>query len=136
MPSRDGLRLTMSSRDEDWASLRFIGEEIRVEFEQLKLPLKKPEAPDLFHWEGVDWRVRRVISSWSEYGRKGRMARNMSPAHARTASRRGSWGVGRFYFRVEVQDGRVFDLYFDRAPDDASDRLGHWFLWREMAPSE
>ena len=64
--------------------------------------------------------------------RKGRFARNMSPTHSRAAAKRGSWGVGRFYFRVEVADRRVFDLYYDRAPDDASDRLGHWFLLREM----
>jgi hypothetical protein len=56
----------------------------------------------------------------------------MQPHNLRLAKKRGSWGVGRFYFRVQVQEGRVFDLYYDRAPDDASDRLGHWFLLREM----
>jgi hypothetical protein len=120
--------------DDDWEALRFIGEEIQVEFDQARFPLKKPIAPDRFNWGLEEFAVTRVHSAWREYGRKGRMARNMQPAHASVAAQRGSWGVGRFYFRVQVQDGRVFDLYYDRAPGDASDRLGHWFLWREMRP--
>ena len=126
----------MNARDEDWSPLRFIGEEVEVVIEQVRLPIKKPEAPDTFHWKGNEWRIQRVISVWSEYERRGRMARNMSPAHSIAATRRGSWGVGRFYFRVQVEDGRVFDLYYDRAPDDASDRLGHWFLLQELKAKE
>ncbi|NIN66282.1 MAG: hypothetical protein GTO63_16635 [Anaerolineae bacterium] len=60
----------------------------------------------------------------------------MQPEHLRSVRRFGSWGVGRFYFRVRVEDGRVFDLYYDRAPKDAADRQGHWYLWRELKPSE
>jgi hypothetical protein len=41
--------------------------------------------------------------------------------------------VGRFYFRVRSETGQVFDLYYDRAIKDADDRLGHWFLYREVA---
>jgi hypothetical protein len=64
------------------------------------------------------------------------MSKNMKPAHLREAERRGSWGVGRFYFRVRTDKERIFDLYYDRAPKQAADRLGHWFLWREMAAQE
>jgi hypothetical protein len=56
----------------------------------------------------------------------------MAPAHAATAARRGSWGVGRFYFRVRTDREEVFDLYYDREPESAGDRAGHWFLWREV----
>jgi hypothetical protein len=122
----------MQSIDDDWFPLRFIGEEIKVEFDQVRFPLKKPAAPDRFIWAESEFHVTQVLSAWREYERKGRLARNMQPHNLRTAAKRGSWGVGRFYFRVQVQDGRVFDIYYDRAPDDASDRLGHWFLWREM----
>jgi hypothetical protein len=122
----------MQSRDEDWSPLRFIGEEITVKFNQVRFPLKKPTAPDRFLWAEHEYEVTHVHSAWREYERKGRLARNMQPHNLRLAKKRGSWGVGRFYFRVQVQDGRVFDLYYDRAPDDASDRLGHWFLLREM----
>lgn len=124
----------MQIRDEDWPPLRFIGEEITVEFNQIHFPLKKPTAPDRFQWSEHEYKVIRVLSAWREYDRKGRLARNMAPHNLRLAKKRGSWGVGRFYFRVQVQDGRVFDLYYDRAPEDASDRLGHWFLLREMHP--
>ena len=118
--------------DENWLPLRFIGEEIKVHFEETRLPLKKPVAPDHLCWEGETLGVVKVHSAWREYERKGRMARNMGAHNLRTAQKRGSWGVGRFYFRIEVEDGRVFDIYYDRAPDDAGDRLGHWFIWREM----
>jgi hypothetical protein len=121
--------------DEDWIPLRFIAEEVEVHFEKGRLPLKKPAAPDRFRWRQEELGVVRVIAAWRTYERRGRMTRNMQPAHLRQAAQHGSWGVGRYYFRVQVQDGRVFDIYYDRAPDDASDRLGHWFLWREMQPS-
>ncbi len=45
-------------------------------------------------------------------------------------------GRGPILFRIQIKTGRVFDLYYDRAPDSASDREGHWFLWREMSPAE
>lgn len=118
--------------DDAWSPLRFIGEEIQVHFDQVRLPLKKPGAPDRFTWGDKEILVTRVLSAWREYDRKGRMARNMRPENLRKAIKRGSWGVGRYYYRVEDTQGRVFDLYYDRAPSDSSDRLGHWFLWREM----
>jgi hypothetical protein len=57
----------------------------------------------------------------------------MRPAHATAAAERGSLGVGRFYFRVRVDTGQVFDLYYDRLIKDVDDRLGHWFLYRELS---
>lgn len=118
---------------DEYAPVRFIGAEIEVRFDRPPALSKKPGPPQGFFWEGREHRVREVLGSWSEYSRKGRMAKNMQPAHLETAARRGSWGVGRFYFRVRTEEGRVFDLYYDRAPDGAGDRAGHWFLFREMA---
>jgi hypothetical protein len=112
--------------------IRFIDAEIEVKFDKPPTRSKKPGAPDEFLWMNEKFRVREVLSAWFDYGRKGRMAMNMTPEHLQTASKRGSWGVGRYYFRVRVGTGRVFDLYFDRAPKDAGDRKGHWFLWREL----
>jgi len=60
------------------------------------------------------------------------MALNMTTEHAAVAARRGSWGVGRDYYRVRTAGGRVFDLYYDRAPKGSDDRGGGWFLFREM----
>jgi hypothetical protein len=115
-----------------WVPRRFIDEEIEVRFDRPPILTKKPSAPDGFTWDGVSFQVSEVLSTWFDYRRRGRVAKNMKPAHLREAIRRGSWGVGRFYFRVQTTEGRVFDLYYDRAPKEAADRVGHWFLWREM----
>ncbi len=120
----------------DHRPLHFIGEPIEVEFDRLPRLEKKPGCPDGFTWRGETYRVVGKLSEWHDYGRRGRMARNMRPAHAAAAARRGSWGVGRDYFRVQTDSGRVFDLYYDRAPKDASDRKGSWFLYREMTSAE
>ena len=78
--------------------------------------------------------VAEVLSEWRDYGRRGRMAANMRPEHAELAAERGSWGVGRFFFRVRTDAGPIFDLYYDRAPKGTANRKGAWFLFREMAP--
>ena len=126
----------------------FIGEQIEVIFDQPPPLEKKPPCPDSFVWQGHRHRVIEVLAAWSDYERKGRMATNMRPAHAEAAAGRGSWGVGRFYFRVRVEDGRLFELYYDRAPrpaarrgsKDATDtgknskqRKGAWFLHSELS---
>lgn len=112
--------------------LRFIGEEIEVEFDTAPALEKKPGPPDHFVWRGETCRVEEVISEWHDFTRRGRMARNMRPDHALAAARRGSWGVGRDYFRVRTERGRVFDIYYDRSPRSSSERKGVWFLFREM----
>ncbi len=76
---------------------------------------KTPPCPDGFAWDGKDYRVTEKLSEWTDFTRRGRMARNMRPAHAAVAAEHGSLGVGRFYFRVRVDTGQVFDLYYDRA---------------------
>ena len=63
---------------------------------------------------------------------RGKMARNMRPAHAVVASGRGSLNVGRFYFRVKVDTGQIFDIYYDRAMKNVDDRKGQWFIYREL----
>ena len=116
----------------EWVPCRFIDQEIEVRFNEPPILTKKPGAPDGFKWAEESFQVCQVISTWFDYQRRGRMAKNMTQPHLRTAAQRGSWGVGRFYFRVQTEDGRVFDLYYDRAPKKAADRTGHWFLWREL----
>ncbi len=112
--------------------LRFIGEPISVEFDVPPLLEKKPGCPDRFVWQGQTFEVADLISEWHDYRRRGRMARNMRDSHLRSAVRRGSWGVGRDFYRVRTHTGRIFDLYYDRAPDGVDQRHGSWFLFREM----
>ena len=116
----------------DLQPLRFIGEPIGVEFDEPPLLEKKPPCPDRFTWRERLYRVTEMLGEWQDYRRRGRMARNMRPGHAAVAEQRGSWGVGRYYFRVRTDSGRIFDLYYDRAPQDAGRRKGAWFLYREL----
>ena len=122
--------------DMDIRPLHFIGEPIQVQFDQRPALEKKTGCPDQFVWHGETYRIVELLSEWHDYRRRGRMALNMRPSHAAAAQRRGSWGVGRDYYRVRTDSGRVFDLYYDRAPKSAGDRKGVWILYREMAIEE
>ncbi len=110
---------------------QFIDEPIEVFFVEPPIYEKRPDCPQSFTWRGVVYEIKRVISERQDFTRRGRSSRNMQPAHLTSASRVGSWGVGRYYFCVEVTDGKIFEIYFDRAPQDAGDRKGHWFLMGE-----
>ena len=111
----------------------FIGEPIDAIFDQPPTLEKKPPCPNAFVWQGQLYRIIEELEAWHDYERKGRMATNMRPAHAETAAGRGSWGVGRFFFRVRVEDGRLFELYYDRAPTGSKQRKGAWFLQSELS---
>lgn len=113
--------------------IKFICEKVDVYFKQPPMLEKKPGCPDGFTWRGVDYEIIELLSEWDDYKRRGRMAHNMTPTHASAAERRGSWGVGQYYFRVLTSERRIFDLYYDRAPKDVDDRKGSWFLDKELA---
>jgi len=112
--------------------MRYIGREIEVGFDEAPALKKTPHCPDVLHLEGETLRVVEVLEEWSDFKRRGRFARNMRPEHLEVAESRGSWGVGRMFFRVRVEDERMFELYYDRAPKDATDRLGYWFVRCEL----
>ena len=108
--------------------LQFIDEPIEVIFNETPIYEKKPPCPDAFIWRGETYVISKVLSEQQDFNRRGRSARNMQPAHLQSASRVGSWGVGRYSFYVVVEGGKIYEIYFDRAPQDAGDRKGHWFL--------
>jgi hypothetical protein len=116
----------------DAAPIRFIGEPIEVEFDHPPVLIKSPPCPHRFRWRDAMWSVAAVLAEWRDYRRRGKMAHNMREAHLETAAQRGSWGVGRAYFRVRTTEGRLFDLYYDRAADGAGGRAGSWYLFREL----
>ena len=113
--------------------IHFYDEPIEPIFDKAPGLIKSPDCPDGFLWRGQSYRVSEMLAEWHDYRRRGRMAVNMQPAHARVAASRGSLGVGRYYFRVRVESGQVFELYYDRTINSASDRKGHWFLVGERA---
>ncbi len=112
--------------------LHFIDEPVTVIFEKPPTLEKKPGCPDAFTWNGRTYRVVELLAEWVDFQRRGRMARNMQPQHATVAQTRGSWGVGRYYFRVRTSAGRIFEIYYDRTPKDADIRKGSWFMVREF----
>lgn len=117
----------------EYNALHFIDEPIDVEFDVPLVREKSPTCPNRFTWNGTKYQIAEMLAQWSDFTRRGKMARNMRPAHAAVASNHGSLGVGRFFFRVRTQTGQIFDLYYDRAPKDAQHRKGEWFLYREMS---
>lgn len=117
-------------------SIHFLDQPIQVTFRTAPPRQKLPPCPDGFRWEGRDYRVEETLSEWTDFTRRSRFARNMQPAHAAVVGKRGSLNVGRFFFRVRVDTGQLFDLYYDRASKSADDRKGQWFVYRELAASE
>lgn len=115
----------------DTLPFHFIDQPIEVTFDQPAVLEKRPDCPSAFQWQDHSYKIQEMLAEWSDFRRRGRMGRNMAPAHSAVASNRGSWGVGRYYFRVRVTSGQIFEIYYDRAPKDASDRKGRWFLLGE-----
>ena len=126
----------MTPNQEAWDTLQFIDEPIDVVFYKPPQFSKKPDVPDAFVWRDKQYLIDSLVSSWTDFSRRGRMARNMRPSNARKTVGRGSRGVGRFYFRVCVEDGKYFDLYYDRAPRAAGQGEGVWILLRRVKPFE
>lgn len=111
---------------------RFIGEPLEVAYDHPPLLEKRPGCPDRFTWGAEIFEITEKLAEWHDYRRRGRMAMNMQDAHLERAAQRGSWGVGRDFYRVRTESGRVFELYYDRAPKSADERKGGWFLYREI----
>ena len=116
----------------DLKPIHFLDQTIDVIFELPPELEKSPKCPNAFVWKEKRYRVIESLSEWSDFTRRGKMARNMRPAHAVAASTRGSLNVGRFYFRVKVDSNQIFDIYYDRAMKNVDDRKGEWFVYREL----
>jgi hypothetical protein len=112
--------------------IKFISETVEPIFKKPPVFEKRPDCPNGFMWQEETFVIVELLREWRDYSRRGRMAHSMRPANLRKAARRGSVGVGRFHFRVQVEGGRVFDLYYDRAVKSVDDRKGYWTLHQEL----
>ena len=115
--------------------IRFISEAITVSFDKAPTHDKAPPCPDAFTWKGEIYKVIEPLSEQVDFSRTGKMAKNMQPHNLMRAALKGSWGVGRYTFRVRTDSGRIFELYYDRAPKDVDDRKGNWILFSELSDS-
>jgi hypothetical protein len=116
----------------DLTPIHFFDEHIEVIFNVPPTLEKSPTCPNGFIWNEKTYHVIESLSEWSDFTRRGKMSKNMRPAHAEVASTRGSLNVGRFYFRVKVDSGQIFDIYYDRAIKSVDDHKGEWVLYREL----
>lgn len=115
-----------------YQAIHFYDHPIQPIFDTPPVREKTPDCPNGFIWDDKTYRVLEMLSAWSDFARRGKMANNMRPAHAAVASNRGSLNVGRFYFRVRVDTDQVFDIYYDRAMKSLDERKGQWFMYREL----
>ena len=113
---------------------KFIGESIEVDFDQAPFLEKKPHCHNRFTRRGDDRAIQIAIclSEWQNFERRGRSANNMRPENLKRAAGRGSWGVGRYFFRVQIETGEIYDLYYDRAPQGTKNRKGSWTLYQQI----
>ena len=118
--------------DNKFRHKNFIDEEIEVGFNIPPVYSKEPTCPDSFIWRKKQFQIVTFTHTWFAFERHGRMTQNMKPEHDARARKKGSWGVGRFYFLVITREGRQFEIYYDRAPSNAAHRIGHWFLLAEL----
>ncbi len=118
---------------------RFIGVSVEVVYDRPPALEKRPGPPDGFIWEGRTYHVVAVLQEWHDYHLRGKSlafyVKERGSYRAKAAERRGTWGVGRDYYRVRTAEGEVFDLYYDRAPHGPGERKGAWFLWRQILES-
>ena len=116
----------------DFTPLHFYDHPIQPVFDTPPALEKSPDCPNGFVWDDKTYRITEMLAAWTDFKRRGKMARNMQPQHLATASQRGSLNVGRFYFRVRTDTNQIFDIYYDRAMKNVDDRKGQWFLYREL----
>jgi hypothetical protein len=115
--------------------MEFYADEIEVRFDQEPVFEKKPGRPSAFAWRGHEYLVVEVLKEWHDYRKRGKSEvlyeRERGSYWVKKSQRRGSWGVGRDYYRVRTDGGEVFDIYYDRAPK-GRDGSGQWILSRQM----
>jgi hypothetical protein len=115
---------------------RFIGLPVDVIHDEPPVMEKRPGPPDGFTWEGRTYRVAGVLKEWHDYQPRGKSltfyVKEQGSFRAKAARRRGSWGVGRDYFRIRTDEAEVFDIYYDRDPNGPGGRKGTWYLFRQI----
>lgn len=115
--------------------MEIYADEIEVRFEKEPALEKRPGLPAAFTWRGREYVIVDLLREWHDYRKRGKSKafyeKERGSYRARASQRRGSWGVGRDYYRVRTAGGQVFDIYYDRAPKGQK-RIGQWILSRRL----
>ncbi len=108
----------------------FYSEPITVKFAEEPLLEKKPGLPAEFIWRGKSYKITGLLKEWHDYRKRGRIeefyGKRRGNAPEMKSDKRGSWGVGRDYYRVFTDSGEIFDIYYDREP--SGQKKGEWIL--------
>lgn len=111
--------------------MEFYSEPITVEFTAEPLLEKKPGLPAAFTWRGKPYKITKLLKEWHDYRERGKMKEFLSKKGPEMKSgKRGSWGVGRDYYRVLTDSGEIFDIYYDRRP--VKQKKGEWVLLKKV----
>ncbi len=108
-------------------------EPITVEFEKEPLLEKKTGPPDRVVWRGKLYTIISVENEWHNYDKCGKTEKfyNQKRGNAlKMKSRKGSWGVGKDYYKVKTDTGEVFVIYYDRQPKKV--KKGQWILLKKV----
>jgi hypothetical protein len=115
--------------------MEFYAEEIEVRFDQEPVLEKRPGPPAAFTWRGREYVVVELLKEWHDYRKRGKTRsfyeKERGSYWVKSGQRRGSWGVGRDYYRVRTATGEIFDIYYDRSPKGQA-RKGQWILSRRQ----
>jgi hypothetical protein len=114
--------------------MEFYSEPIAVTFESEPLLEKRPGLPAAFIWRENFYKITKLIKEWHDYTKRGKMEEFYSEnvyVPQMKSEKRGSWGVGRDYYRVLTDSGEIFDIYYDRKPVGQK-RKGEWILLKKV----
>jgi hypothetical protein len=115
--------------------VEFYAEEIEVRFDREPVLEKRPGMPAAFSWRGREYLIVELLREWHDYRQRGKSAafyeKERGSYRAKSAQRKGSWGVGRDFYQVRTDSGEIFEIYYDRAPKGRQ-RIGQWVLFRRM----
>ncbi|MBC7250995.1 MAG: hypothetical protein H5T62_12015 [Anaerolineae bacterium] len=113
----------------------FISEEIEALFDREPALEKRTGVPDGFIWRGRPYRVVSLLREWHDYTPRGKSKamyeKERGAYWVKASHRRGTWGVGRDYYRVLTASDEIFDIYYDRKPKGRKQK-GTWILWRQV----
>lgn len=119
--------------------MEFYVDQIEVRFERQPVLEKRPGLPAAFTWRGREYVIAELLQEWHDYRKRGKSRtlyeRERGAYWVKKAEGRGSWGVGRDFYRVRTESGEIFDIYYDRAPQ-GGEKIGQWILSRRLKPEE
>lgn len=115
--------------------MEFYSEPITVKFPVEPLLEKKPGLPAEFIWRGKPYKIITLLKEWHDYTKRGKIGKSYSQERGNAprmkSRKKGSWGVGRDYYRVLTDSGSVFDIYYDRSPTGQK-KKGEWVLLKKV----